>query len=136
MKLLKAIIVLAVMCIMACDDQSKEPSSPESFGEDFKSGSYNKAMCMGCDEVLNVDGTSEIMLKLDTISSADSVSITGSLYMREHGHGTDVTPMIMKMEDHYMIHKLEPSMPGVWELQIELVINEDVHRLIYPVEFR
>lgn len=67
-----------------------------------------------------------------TLTDAQNVPVTGAQIrlsggMRAHGHGLPTRPLVQELEvGRYIVKGLKFSMPGAWELQFDIELDEYV----------
>ena len=70
---------------------------------------------------------------VDTESPVESITVEP--WMPDHGHGSDRSPEVSRTEqDLYLIENVVYTMPGFWELRVEVMTQSGADTLVFELD--
>ena len=126
-------VVAACLFGTACSGQSETPSNQLEPGEALDvAGMYGHASGS-----IRVDGNSIVEGRnafLIQFTPTDTALTQASALMPAHGHGAPATPTITRTQTGYRVSDMILSMPGLWDIMLDVDVAGAADRIEFTVD--
>jgi hypothetical protein len=124
-----------LLALPACGDGGGDESNSGGGATPSESGLYQGTFTFDPDPSITGDNTLHAMLSTAEGEAVTDATVSVEPWMPSMGHGSSTTPVVHDMgEGNYHIESLTFTMPGSWEVRIEVDAVQGEDGFVLPRE--